>query len=104
MTKSAREVIAKLLTPAGDPSWSFGGGPMKKASEHIADAVINRLAEAGYVILPKEPSEEMIEAGLKATMAVIFDHPKESDTLSVIRNLATAASYRAMISTVGEEK
>lgn len=87
MTKSAREVIADAFWRSDDPN-----------------KLIKELNAAGYVILPKEPSEEMIEAGLKATMAVIFDHPKESDTLSVIRNLATAASYRAMISTVGEEK
>lgn len=69
--KKAREVIDELLQ-----SLEFYGG----------DHLVAALDAAGYVILLKEPSEEMIRAGQDC------DDPSE------------AALYRAMISTVGEEK
>lgn len=101
MTKSAREVIEAAVYAA---LGCTDTNKFQSASEQIATFVTNELAANGLVILPKEPSEGMIEAGLQATMAEIFDAPADSDTLAVVRNKATAACYRAMISHAEGEK
>jgi hypothetical protein len=61
----AREVIADTLKFDGNPSFSFPPGPMKTASEHVADYLIEALESAGWVLVPIEPSEKMIEAGCR---------------------------------------
>ncbi|MBX3533390.1 MAG: hypothetical protein KF826_03490 [Xanthobacteraceae bacterium] len=59
----------------------------------FADWVIKELSEAGFVILPKEPSEGMIEAAFKE----LFE-PESSVSRVEMENI-----YRAIISHAGSE-
>lgn len=56
-----REVIVKVINPmAFDPEVFW---PATEDSIHEADAIIAALRNAGYRIVPEEPTEAMIEAG-----------------------------------------
>lgn len=82
MTKSAREVIADCFSNATDPVCE------DICPANFSDEVIRMLAEFGLVILPKEPSEGMIHAGIDADF----------------NDLGVAAIYRSMISHAEGEK
>ena len=90
MTKSAREVIADCFSNATDPVCE------DICPADFSDEVIRMLAESGLVILPKEPSEGMIEAGRTA----FFHTDPELETSDVF----CSAIYRAMISHAEGEK
>lgn len=90
MTKSAREVIAESVGAIRDEAIRDG---KKWSDESCADYHLYALDLAGYVILPKEPSEGMIFAGAAAIKENVFHC-----------GIAAAHAYRAMISHAEGEK
>lgn len=61
MNKTARDVLTTIKLPTSE---SYGTNPeYKTLSETDADNIIHELACAGFVIVPKEPTLEMREAG-----------------------------------------
>lgn len=94
--KKAREVIADAFA-----DWAY---EQDHESDSFGGEIFYRLNEAGYVILPKEPSEEMIEAIRDAINSNLDNIGYADDPYVVAAPDAPSAVYRAMISTVGEEK
>lgn len=71
--KKAREVIADQLF------WSYEGSyfnPQAMADDYAA-LVVKKLSEAGFVILPREPDEGMIEAACRALCRLNGEEPDE---------------------------
>ncbi len=66
----------------------------------IARAAINAhetaLADAGLVIVPREPTEAMITAGYTAAITEFYRAPREAD-LDAVRRRLGEVSYRAMV-------
>jgi hypothetical protein len=58
-----REILAHMLNTG---LYGFGGRVRASARMKIADGMLAALDAAGYVIVPKEPTQEMIEAGWAA--------------------------------------
>lgn len=73
-TETAREVLAAILTPAPN-CWPTGNG-----ERFLADAVIKELAQRGFKIMPREPTEAMQETG-QGAMPVIIRYWQEGKML-----------------------
>ena len=87
-----RQWDGNKLTPHDCPeSWTATGGVMRL--DEIAEAALTALQEAGYVIVPREPTEAMLEAGTKDV---------EEQFNAAVHPVASSV-YRAMISVIGEE-
>lgn len=83
MSKTAREVLIEA------DSYIPGG---QNEGEGVADVILQRLDAAGFVIAPKEPTEQMHNAGKEAIwQSGIAEDQLGSDALTA------ADVYRAMI-------
>ena len=80
----AREVIA---------NWCDGS--MMETAEEDADVIIAALDAAGYVIVPKEPTEAMLNAGCDATTSWVDDEyqtgPETHQMLVAWRDMLAAS-------------
>lgn len=79
MKKGINKLIAEAIKEA-DKSYFFENYSKQ------ADSVIARLSRAGFAVVPKEPSEEMVRAG---KMAVTIGKTKPNELSEAI--------YRAMV-------
>lgn len=84
MTASAKEVIAAAMK-AGVDNDGDGFSIGEKWSRTFADAILAALDAAGYVVVPREPTEAMREAARAAPLA------------RGIGNVGIGEVYRAMI-------
>lgn len=57
-------------------------------------------ALADHVVVPREPTEAMKDAGLRAAMTEFYDCPSET-TIEAVRRRLCDVSYRAMIAAAG---
>jgi len=98
MTPTLREQVARVIDAhAWSPDYigTFEGRDKLQAEALAkADAIIALLIPPGYVVVPVEPTEAMIEAGLDVVEEFWFSQPKSADI------------YRAMLSArpAGEDK
>jgi len=84
--REVRNVIVRAMSPVFD-----GNDPDEYT---CADAILTALAAKGYVIVPSEPTEGMLEGGRNATRFKIGDQiPRLSDLKAI---------YRAMLAARGE--
>lgn len=90
---SARDVIACSL----DHPSVFMGGPSER-NQREAGAILSALSAAGWVVVPREPTEAMQKA---APRAVWGDCWNELDDDAQAEAMADcAATYRAMLAAV----
>jgi hypothetical protein len=78
----AREVILNHMTSVMLPEY-------RGHLEDVTDELIGDILRAGFVILPKEPTDSMVSAGA----FYHYRHPEESEDVPIAE---TKASYRAM--------
>ncbi len=83
MTKSLQSVIADAIKDS-DKSYFFEDYSVQ------SKAVLNAIKKSGYVIVPANPSEEMIEAGTKA---ISTGHVKPTEH---VKNV-----YQTMLAVIG---
>lgn len=95
MTTSAKEVIAAAL-----PSLASGSVQMRAdtlflqlpSRDRSADAILAALDAAGFVVVPREPTEAMVVAGDERIIEVLNDH-----TFALRPRTPADDAYRAMI-------
>lgn len=61
MTESARDVLIR---------WADDTAEDRLAFDVVADQILAALAEAGYAVVPVEPTEEMLKAAIAACWSV----------------------------------
>ena len=88
MSKTAREV----LTAYYDAEYQHG-------AEDFANGIISLLDGSGFVIVPKEPSEEMIKYGALAAIRYISDQNSDGSALARVKltDDEVADTYCAML-------
>ncbi len=84
--KTAREVIAVSFSNAVDPFCD----DIDPAD--FADEIIRMLNESGFVILPKEPTEGMIEAGKNADRLWWSSEDESNPTAEIYKAMLQAYS------------
>lgn len=74
----------------------FGSHP---AAGSTADAILSALTAAGYAVVPREPTEEMLQDGLRAAQKARHTGISGQTIGAVVRASAfrEAAAYRAML-------
>ncbi len=80
-----------------EASWETAGeGNRAIWRAAIRAGLLSALAEAGYVIVPRDPTEALIEVGYQVFVnAGVTDDPLDADKLTV------AAIWRAMVEAAG---
>jgi len=63
----ARAVIASVVV--AEIKSAAGNVAGLRLADNAADAILAALAEAGLVIVPRAPTEKMVDAGLRASEA-----------------------------------
>lgn len=94
---SARDVVIKALQAQHgvDPDYDDGVD---------ADAILSALSAAGLVVVPREPTEAMLQDGLRASQKARHTGISGQTVGAVVRASAfrEAAAYRAMIDAAQE--
>ena len=94
MTQNAREIMARAMEADGSSDTMLG----------VADTILAALSDAGLVVVPKEPTEAMIAAGIHAPCwepdAIQFgpDYVNAGGA-----RMFSAPIYRAMLAAKGGE-
>lgn len=81
MTASAKEVISDAIHL-----------PSARKCDEYADAILAALDSAGYVVVPREPTDEMVVAGDERIIEALNDH-----TFALRPITPADDAYRAMI-------
>ena len=98
MTEKARRTLAGCL-------FGLGTDMEGMTSDEIADSILAALKEAGYVVVPVEPTEEMIRAAHKSWFRGDDENWKGSHSSPDMVAPHLAETYRATVaaSQQGEE-
>lgn len=95
--KSAYDVILGLKVVTVDPGWplTYGKGRTMKLTAAAVGQITKALHDAGFLIVPKEPTEAMCEAGAKYYHDNYRpDHAKEDTSMVFIwQEMVTAALH-----------
>lgn len=87
MSKTAREVIAEQM---------IGPSPGFLIGDAEADGILISLYAAGFVIVPKEPTETMLAAGaehkIEEQKTGLFAYLTDADAQTIYRAMIEAAS------------
>lgn len=95
------DVTARLVSRVNDDDFGFSSPSSCQAhlDQLCAAAVERALAEAGYVIVPREPTEAMLDAGFNA----VWDHVHTGHNGEAgLALVAPATAYRAMLAAAPE--
>lgn len=95
MNSELREKIARALCDAAPARLEAEFLPIDPPI--LADAALSAITEAGFVIVPREPTEAMLRAARNAPMPAVH-----LNSLSAYEDLESNVRWKAMIEAAGQ--